>query len=197
MYQNESKVSVVLPVYNDSRYISEAIDSILNQSYTNFNLYISDNCSSDGTSDICQAFAKNDIRIKYYKNDKNIGAAANFRRALALGISESCDYFMFARSEAILTPNLLEEMVYNLRKNTSAVLAYPKTIWIDENGKPIENKPVAFYDTRGYNVGMRTAIVLWTKPFQIYGLMRSQYVKEFIMRKWWQIFCIYIRFIKT
>ena len=181
------KISIGLPVYNDSKYISKAIDSILNQSYTNFNLYISDNCSSDGTSDICQAYAKNDIRIKYYKNDDNIGAAANFKRALVLGITDSCDYFMFARSEAILTPNLLDAMVNNLERNTDAVLAYPRTVWIDESGKTIENKPVAFYDTRGCVVGMRTAMVLWTKPFQIYGLMRSQYVKGFISKKWWQI----------
>tara|TARA_B100000315_G_scaffold214035_1_gene212322 strand:+ start:1018 stop:1884 length:867 start_codon:yes stop_codon:yes gene_type:complete len=181
------KVSIGMPVYNNSRYISEAIDSILNQSFTNFNLYISDNYSSDGTSDICQAYAKNDIRIKYYKNDENLGAAANFHKALVLGTTDSCDYFIFARSEAILAPKLLEEMVNNLERNTGAVLAYPRTVWIDENGKPIENKPVAFYDTMGYDVGMRIAMVLWTKPFQIYGLIRSQFVKGFISRKWWQI----------
>ena len=70
-------VSIGLPVYNGSNYVAEAIESVLTQTYKNFELIISDNASTDSTQEICQKFAKQDDRIRYYRNAKNLGAGAN------------------------------------------------------------------------------------------------------------------------
>jgi glycosyltransferase involved in cell wall biosynthesis len=70
-------VSVGLAVYNGENYLSEAIDSILNQTFTDFELIISDNASTDRTAKICQDYASRDPRIRYTCADRNRGAAWN------------------------------------------------------------------------------------------------------------------------
>lgn len=88
-----SKVSIGLPVFNGVDYVSEAIESILSQTFGDFNLYISDNASSDGTQDICQSFAGRDRRVHYTRQARNVGAAANYNFLFAKG-SEA--YFKWA-----------------------------------------------------------------------------------------------------
>lgn len=77
-------VSVGLAVYNGENYIREAIDSILNQTFKDFELIISDNASTDRTAEICQAYAKKDSRIRYSRADRNRGAAWNQSRVMEL-----------------------------------------------------------------------------------------------------------------
>jgi glycosyltransferase involved in cell wall biosynthesis len=72
------RVSIGMPVYNGEKYIRQALDSVIAQTYTDFELVISDNASSDGTEAICKEYVKKDIRIKYIKQPVNIGAINNF-----------------------------------------------------------------------------------------------------------------------
>ena len=72
---NKPRLSIGLPVYNGEKYLSAAIDSILNQTYTDFELIISDNNSTDKTQAICQSYAQKDNRIKYYRLNENVGAS--------------------------------------------------------------------------------------------------------------------------
>src|SRR2546421_4910105 len=84
-YPNMSKqplVSVGLPTFNRARTLKRAIESVLGQSYTNLELVISDNASTDGTKDLCEQFSRIDRRIKYLRQPTNQGAAANFRAVL-------------------------------------------------------------------------------------------------------------------
>src|ERR1700675_1263136 len=78
------KVSIGLPVYNGENYLRLAVDSILDQDYGDFELIISDKPSTDGTSSICQQYAAQDDRIRYFRNETNIGAAANYARVFEL-----------------------------------------------------------------------------------------------------------------
>ena len=73
-------LSIGLFVYNGERFIEEAIHSILNQTFTDFELIISDNASTDSTCEIVEAYAKCDDRIRYYRSEKNMGAGWNARR---------------------------------------------------------------------------------------------------------------------
>ena len=79
------KVAIGMPVWNGEQFVSEAIESILGQTYGDLELVISDNASTDGTAEICSAYAKQDGRIRYIRQEKNIGAAPNhnevFRRS--------------------------------------------------------------------------------------------------------------------
>src|SRR5690242_6344650 len=78
------KVSIGLPVYNGERFLAEAIDSVLAQTFTDFELIISDNASTDRTPEICKAYAEKDSRIRYYRNEENQGASWNFNRVFEL-----------------------------------------------------------------------------------------------------------------
>jgi glycosyltransferase involved in cell wall biosynthesis len=128
------KVSIGLAVYNGEEYLEEAIQSILAQTYTDFELIISDNASTDRTFEISQKYANIDNRIRYFKNKSNIGGANNenltFKKARG-------EYFRWAAHDDICEPNLLEELVKVLDHQPSVVLAYSKIIQIDDNGNTI------------------------------------------------------------
>ena len=81
-------VSIGLPVYNGDRYLAEALDSILAQSFADFELIISDNASTDGTQDICETYARRDERIVYSRLPENLGAAPNYNRLVEMARGE-------------------------------------------------------------------------------------------------------------
>jgi len=77
METRKPRVSVGLPVYNGEKFISEALDSIIAQSFEDLELIISSNASTDGTDEICRAYVARDKRIRYYRNETNIGDHAD------------------------------------------------------------------------------------------------------------------------
>lgn len=111
-------VSVGMPVFNSEDKIRFAIDSILSQTFKNFELVISDNCSTDSTKIICLEYAKKDSRIKYIRQSENIGAALNFKFVLDRSISK---YFMWAAADDIRTDDFIEENVKFLELNSEYV----------------------------------------------------------------------------
>ncbi len=125
------KISVGLPVYNGANYLAAAIESILGQTYPDFELVISDNASSDGTADICQAYARRDGRIRYIRQPRNIGAAANYN--IVAEMSES-PYFKWAAHDDLLAPGFLQTCLDALETDPSIVLASPASALIDEAG---------------------------------------------------------------
>lgn len=86
-------VSIGMPVCNGERFIREALDSLIAQEYENFEFIISDNASTDRTQEICLEYAARDERVRYYRNETNMGPAWNFNRVFELS---SGDYFMWA-----------------------------------------------------------------------------------------------------
>lgn len=133
------KVSIGLPVYNGDKFIEEAINSILNQTFDDFELIISDNASTDRTQEICESYASNDGRIQYYRNKRNHGAAWNYNRVFELSKGE---YFKWASHDDMCAPTYLERCVKVLEQKPSVVLCYSKTVIIDEHGSYV-NK---YYD---------------------------------------------------
>jgi glycosyltransferase involved in cell wall biosynthesis len=125
-------VSIGLPVFNGENYLEDAVISILAQTYTNFELIISDNCSTDDTQDICQKLASMDSRIKYYRNDKNIGAPPNYNRTFELSKG---DYFKWASHDDLLAPEYLHKCVNVLNEDPSIVLCHSKTARINQLGE--------------------------------------------------------------
>jgi glycosyltransferase involved in cell wall biosynthesis len=121
-----------MPVYNGENFLKEGLDSILAQTFKDFEVIISDNASSDKTGEICQIFAAQDSRIRYYRNEKNIGAAKNFNRVFELACGE---YFKWAAHDDVCAPENIERCVEVLNSDSSVVLCYPKTIIIDEVNK--------------------------------------------------------------
>src|SRR5689334_3559190 len=81
--QKSPKVSIGLPVYNGENYLAKTIASILAQTFTDFELIICDNASSDSTQRICEDFARQDARVRYGRNEKNLGAGPNYDLAFS------------------------------------------------------------------------------------------------------------------
>jgi len=105
-------VSIIMPSYNTGRYIAESIQSVLNQTHTNWELIIVDDCSTDNTDDVVSAFT--DERIIYLKNEKNSGAAISRNRALR---EAKGDYIAFLDSDDLWHPQKLEKQIAFMEKN--------------------------------------------------------------------------------
>jgi len=134
------KVSIGVPVYNGQRYLEQALQSLVNQTFNDFELIISDNASTDRTAEICQDFASRDSRIRYYRNATNIGANPNFNRAFELATGQ---YFRWAAYDDVCEPTYLERCVQALDANPGAALAHTRTAIIDETGERIDTNPAA------------------------------------------------------
>jgi glycosyltransferase involved in cell wall biosynthesis len=129
---NDPLVSIGLPVYNGSNYIKFALDSLLGQTYSNFEIIISDNGSTDETQQICQEYAARDSRIHYYRNEKTTEAPVNFNKVFNLS---SGKYFKWAADDDIQAPEYLKKCIEILESDNSIVLCHSKTIRINENGE--------------------------------------------------------------
>ena len=105
MTKNKPQVSIGMPIYNAEKYLKEAIDSLLSQSFKDFELIISDNASTDSTHDICMEYAKKDHRIRYVRQSQNIGAWSNFQYVLD---ESQADYFMWAAHDDFRSIDYLE-----------------------------------------------------------------------------------------
>lgn len=114
------KVSIGMPVFNGEQFIRGALDSLLKQSFSDFELIISDNASTDGTERICREYAARDKRIRYVRQPTNLGAAANFKFVLDEARGE---YFMWAADDDIRSADFLEEAVRLLDSRQDCVAA--------------------------------------------------------------------------
>lgn len=129
--QRKATVSIGLPVFNGARYLERTIQSIIDQDFGDFELIIVDNASDDATADIATAFADADRRLRYHRNDENIGAARNYCRAFELA---TAPYFKWSAHDDWLEPSYLDECVNALMARPDAVLAYTHTNVYDEAG---------------------------------------------------------------
>lgn len=129
------KIIITIPVFNEVQFIEETLESIRNQSYRDFKVFITDNASTDGTSDIAKKFCLRDHRFTYVRQSHNIGAFDNFMYSLAATDSE---YVMMFSGHDLIAPTFLEKHVKNLDANPEVSLSYSQTHWIDHNSNIIQ-----------------------------------------------------------
>ncbi|NQT30024.1 MAG: glycosyltransferase [Candidatus Saganbacteria bacterium] len=127
---SKPKVSVCIPVYNTEKYIGESVNSILNQSYKDFEFVIVDNCSTDATFEILESIK--DPRIKLYRNDKNIGSPQNWNRCLELATSE---YIALYHADDIYSPTILEEEVKLMDKHHEVGVVFAFVEYLNQSGR--------------------------------------------------------------
>ena len=137
---DQKLISVIMSVYNGEKYLVQAIDSILNQTYQNFEFIIIDDCSTDNSSHILQEYAKKDSRIKIIKKEKNIGIKG-FIENLNLGISIAKGKYI-ARMDAddISLPERFQKQVNFLEKNSDFSLCFSNAKILQENNAENYNK---------------------------------------------------------
>ena len=168
-------VGIGLPVFQNEQFLAATLDSILAQSYVDFVVYLSEDQSDDKTADICLKYAAMDSRIIYSQNASNLGEIGNHQRVLDLA---DTDYFMFARGHEILPKNLLADCIEVLENDKEVVLAFAKTIWIDEQDNRLEDKHLPHFDTRGCDVAARCALAFWGKYEAFYGVTKTATMKS-------------------
>ncbi len=134
-----SKVSILLPAYNRDRYMAAAIESVLSQTYQNWELLIADNCSQDKTFAIASKYANRDKRILCWKNETNIGPVRNYNKCIERASGEYIELF---GADDIFEPTCLQKLVQALDENPSVVLVTAAKRHIDEKGQLIrEDRP--------------------------------------------------------
>jgi len=171
------KVSIGLPVYNGERYLRSALESILRQDFCDFELIISDNASTDATQNICREYAAKDYRIRYYRNERNIGASGNFKRVFELARGK---FFKWAAHDDVHLPGFLRRCTEVIdQAAATVVLVTPKTETIDEDGKII-NITVESLDTRRPRPHQRVKdvlrVVFWATAQ--FGLFRTDALRK-------------------
>ncbi len=129
------KLTVCIPAYNSARYIAAAIESVLMQSFADFELLVIDDCSTDGTRELVAGFAARDRRISFRLNDRNLGMVENWNRCLQLARGE---YVRFLFGDDLLcSPEALECMVAVLDQDRGVSLAASARNTVDADGRLI------------------------------------------------------------
>jgi glycosyltransferase involved in cell wall biosynthesis len=128
------RVTIGVPVYNGEPFIAEALESIAAQTFEDYEVIISDNASEDGTEGVCRGYAARDSRVRYVRNERNIGLARNFQQLVRLASGE---YFKLANADDVSDPRLVGECVAVLAAHPEVVLCYGKTVLIDQQSKPL------------------------------------------------------------
>ena len=124
-------VSIITPSYNTARFIAETINSALAQTYTNWEMIIVDDCSTDNTDEIVAGFA--DPRIRYLKNERNSGAAFSRNRALREARGR---WVAFLDSDDLWAPDKLEKQLRFMEENGHR-FSYTKYVEVDDDGNPL------------------------------------------------------------
>ena len=170
------RVSIGVAVYNGERFLGKTLDSLLAQTFTEFEIIICDNCSEDKTEQICRSYAASDPRIRYHRNNTNIGAPRNFNLVTTLSRGE---YFKWSGADDLCAPTMIERCMEVLNKRTDVVLCYPKTRLIDDHDIPIQDYEDRL-DLQLASPSWRLACLLWNIRMcnAVFGLIRSSVLKR-------------------
>lgn len=122
------RVSIGMPVYDAQAFLPAAIESVLAQTFGDFELIICDNASTDRSFAICQEYAARDNRIRVLRNPENLGANPNYRKVAAAARGE---LFKWASANDVIAPDFIEKCVAALDRQPDAVLAYARTVLFD------------------------------------------------------------------
>ncbi|HZC28030.1 MAG TPA: glycosyltransferase family A protein [Actinopolymorphaceae bacterium] len=169
------RLSIGLPVYNGERYLAEALEALLGQSYTDYELIISDNASTDRTPEICRDYAARDERIRYVRQETNLGASGNhnfvFRQARG-------ELFKWASHDDLYGRDLLSRCIDALDADPELVLAHAWQAIIDGDGNvvlPVEY-PLNTDDPRAAERFRSLLMTVGGDDF--YGVVRSEVLRR-------------------
>lgn len=133
------RLSVGVPVYNGQRFLRATIDSILGQTFRDLEVIVCDNASTDSTESIAREYAARDPRVRYYRNDRNIGPAPNYNRCVDLARGE---FFKWNAADDVIAPTFAEKCIAELDRDPSLVGAFTRTREIDADGRELHEHKV-------------------------------------------------------
>ena len=175
MSENEH-VHIGMPVYNGEAHLAEALDSLLNQTYDNFEIFLVDNASTDGTADIASTFALKDQRILYIRQQDWLHATDNWLRTFELAAPGS-RYFMWASDDDLWDKSYIESLLPPLLESEDVVLSFPQVDTFDKAGHTLETLYRDVYPA-GLTACKRIHSIINSGKFSaIYGLIRTSAVQ--------------------
>lgn len=183
MNRTMPRVSIGVPVYNGEQFLASTLDSLLNQTFRNIEIIISDNASTDGTERIARDYAAKDSRIEYIRQQKNLGASANYNVVVH---RSSGEFFKWAAHDDKCEPTFIERCVELLDANPDAVLAYPKSVLIDDNDKFIE-PVIEDMNLHWDRASKRLRHFLWNTSLchPVFGVIRSEALARTVLIGAW------------
>lgn len=141
MTEGSARVSLGVPVYNGERFLRQTVESLLAQTFSDFELILSDNGSMDGTEGIARELAGRDRRVRYHRQPRNLGLAGNYNFLLERA---AAPYFKWATADDPCEPRFLERCVEALDHDPGAVLAYTRAQFVDDEDRPLEIEDPGF-----------------------------------------------------
>jgi glycosyltransferase involved in cell wall biosynthesis len=129
-------VTIGLPLYNTAKIMEASLQDLLGQTFTDFELVISDNASSDETGSMCQALAERDPRVRYFRQETNVGIVENQNAVFRLARGK---YFKWASANDRCDKQLLAECVNVLEQHSDVVLCFPRTRIIDSDDQVVRD----------------------------------------------------------
>jgi glycosyltransferase involved in cell wall biosynthesis len=169
-------VSIGLPVFNGGATLRRALDSLLAQTYTNFELIISDNASSDKTESICLEYSQKDNRVRYVKQNENQGAVRNFKFVFEESKSE---YFMWAGADDVRSPDFLKLNLEFLINHSEYVASTSPNCFEDEAGDWEKMIDFDLDDEFAFERFIKFFQYCWISHGIFYSLIRSEVIRNY------------------
>ncbi|WP_168200731.1 glycosyltransferase family A protein [Allokutzneria sp. NRRL B-24872] len=169
-------VAIGLPVYNGEPYIHEALESLLGQTGVDFEVHIADNCSDDGTEDLCRELAARDERVVYHRRSRNVGVTANHN----LLVDEvRSPYFTWAASDDAYRPDRLVKLYDALRQRPEAVLSFSSATQIGSDGEEVGSWDDVCDTGHADPISrLRDLIAMQHENYHCYGLFRREALRR-------------------
>jgi len=174
-------LTIGMPVFNDIKFIEQSLISILAQKDVEFQLIISDDGATDGSSEICQLFATKDKRITFYKQEKNLGISKNMEFLLA---KADTPFFMWAADDDLWDPYFAFKNIEKLKKNEKAIVSFCKFCMIDENNNPIA-KDIVFDYSNNKQFNRLINFIKKSNDGFGYGVFKTEKIKLVNFPIWW------------
>lgn len=175
-----SKIVVYTGVYNEIRFVDQMIQSVLNQTHSEFDFYISDNHSTDGTSDAIRHYASLDRRIKVISPPSHLSSLDHGQFLITYLKGTPCSAAQFLGGHDLISADYLEKMLEGLNQNPTAAIAYPKNAYEIDHDNKIIKKWGSSPQTIGVPQPFKTIMTLLTLTYNVplYGLWRYEVFKR-------------------
>lgn len=176
MSEGQRRLSIGVPVFNGERYLAAALQSVLDGSFADFEVIISDNGSTDGTEEISRAFVAKDDRIRYLRNASNIGPNPNYNRVFRAATGT---YFKWLAYDDLCGPDMLARCVEILDRDPSIVLCSARYVEIGEDGQPVAEQPYRI-DLTSSKPHVRLGQLMCTSRGHpiLYGVIRAETLRR-------------------
>jgi glycosyltransferase involved in cell wall biosynthesis len=175
------RLTIALGVYNDSRFLPGVLDRLLSQTFTDFDLVISDNASTDKTPEILKQYAEKDSRIHLFHQPENIGMVGNYNFLTKQGHGE---YFMWAACDDRCAPTYVETIISGMEMDPNIVIGFTPYQFINEDGEPFGSKRVFDYSGKTAFIRLMRFLAIYDDGMT-YGIFRYSAFKDYEIPTWW------------